>query len=112
MFSLSLCNARELNKYIGSRYVNVGLFQLRQVFFATYDLKVHMMKGNLIDRFSLDNTNGMRTEPTDYTKLWNELSESIILEKHDKLVPGQAAFRHMVGDYSAGYYGFVRLEFE
>ncbi|KAF7792617.1 hypothetical protein EIP86_003714 [Pleurotus ostreatoroseus] len=77
-------------KLLKSRYVNIGLFQSLQLFFATYDLKVHMMK-----------------EPTDYTKLWNELRESIVLEKYDKLVPGQAAFRHMVGDYSAGYYSYA-----
>lgn len=28
-----------------SRYVNVGLFNLRQVFFAKYDIKVHTDKG-------------------------------------------------------------------
>ena len=28
-----------------SRYVNVGLFYLRQLFFATFDLKVHTDKG-------------------------------------------------------------------
>lgn len=28
-----------------SRYVNVGLFYLRQLFFAKFDLKVHTDKG-------------------------------------------------------------------
>ena len=28
-----------------SRYVNVGLFYLRQLFFANFDLKVHTDKG-------------------------------------------------------------------
>jgi hypothetical protein len=28
-----------------SRYVNVGLFYLRQLFFAKFDLKVHVDKG-------------------------------------------------------------------
>jgi hypothetical protein len=28
-----------------SRYVNVGLYYLRQVFFAKFDLKVHVDKG-------------------------------------------------------------------
>ena len=30
---------------INSRYVNAGLFYLRQLFFATYDIKVHTDKG-------------------------------------------------------------------
>ena len=30
-----------------SRYVNVGLFFLRQVFFAKFDIKVHMDQGAL-----------------------------------------------------------------
>lgn len=30
-----------------SRYVNVGLYYLRQVFFAKYDIKVHTDKGML-----------------------------------------------------------------
>ena len=33
-----------------SRYVNVGLFYLRQLFFAKFDLKVHTDKGKLTDR--------------------------------------------------------------
>ena len=28
-----------------SRYVNIGLFDLRQLFFANFDIKVHMAKG-------------------------------------------------------------------
>lgn len=29
-----------------SRYVNVGLFYLRQLFFAKFDMKVHTDKGS------------------------------------------------------------------
>jgi Zn-dependent oligopeptidase len=49
-----------IDKTIRSRYVNVGLYYLRQVFFAKFDLKVHVDK-----------------EAADYTKLWNDLRESI-----------------------------------
>lgn len=34
-----------IEKIIKSRYVNVGLFYLRQLFFAKYDYKVHTDKG-------------------------------------------------------------------
>ena len=47
-----------------SRYVNVGLYYLRQLFFATFDLSVH---NNSLD------------VNTDYTKLWNDLRERISL---------------------------------
>lgn len=34
-----------IEKVIKSRYVNVGLFYLRQLFFANFDLKVHTDQG-------------------------------------------------------------------
>ena len=33
-----------------SRYVNVGLFYLRQLFFAKFDLKVHIDQGTSLSR--------------------------------------------------------------
>ena len=46
-------------------------------------------------------------EPTDYTKLWNELRENISLVKGHDLGAGQGAFAHIAGGYDAGYYGYV-----
>jgi metallopeptidase MepB len=37
-----------IDKIIKSRYVNVGLFYLRQLFFAKFDLKVHTDQGQLL----------------------------------------------------------------
>jgi len=37
--------SEEMNDVHCSRYVNVGLFYLRQLFFAKFDLKVHIDKG-------------------------------------------------------------------
>jgi len=79
-----------IDKLIKSRYVNVGLFYLRQLFFAKFDLKVHVDK-----------------EAADYTKLWNDLRESISLVKGGKAQPGQGTFGHIVGGYDAGYYGYT-----
>lgn len=73
-----------------SRYVNVGLFYLRQLFFANFDLSVH---NNSLD------------VNTDYTKLWNELREQISLVQGGAYQPGQGTFGHIVGGYDAGYYG-------
>ncbi|KAL4065047.1 mitochondrial endopeptidase [Scleroderma citrinum] len=79
-----------IDKIIKSRYVNVGLFYLRQLFFAKFDLKVHTDK-----------------EATDYTMLWNEMRENISLVKGGIPQPGQGAFGHIVGGYDAGYYGYT-----
>jgi len=91
-----------------SRYVNVGLFYLRQLFFAKFDLKVHTDQSTslfttaqcslLIDIYSV-------IESEDYTALWNDLREKISLVKYDKACPGQASFGHITGGYDAGYYG-------
>lgn len=79
-----------IEKIIQSRYVNVGLFYLRQLFFAKFDLKVHT-----------------DAEPTDYTKLWTEMRERISLVKSGEPKPGQGSFGHIVGGYDAGYYGYT-----
>jgi len=70
--------------------VNVGLFYLRQLFFAKFDLKVHTDQ-----------------ESEDYTQLWNNLREKISLVKYDKACPGQGTFGHITGGYDAGYYGYT-----
>ncbi|KAH7885032.1 hypothetical protein F5I97DRAFT_1810510 [Phlebopus sp. FC_14] len=79
-----------IDKIINSRYVNVGLFYLRQLFFAKFDLKVHVDK-----------------DAADYTALWNELREKISLVKGGAPQPGQGTFGHIVGGYDAGYYGYT-----
>lgn len=79
-----------IEKVIKSRYVNVGLFDLRQIFFGKFDIKVHTDQ-----------------EPADYTTLWNELRESVSLVKGGKHQPGQASFAHITGGYDAGYYGYM-----
>ncbi|KAF8631796.1 hypothetical protein AX17_005011 [Amanita inopinata Kibby_2008] len=79
-----------IEKIIKSRYVNVGLFYLRQLFFAKFDLQVHTDQ-----------------ESTDYTRLWNDLREAISLVKSGKPCPGQGSFGHITGGYDAGYYGYT-----
>ncbi|KAF8225878.1 metallopeptidase MepB [Tricholoma matsutake] len=79
-----------IKKLVKSRYVNVGLFYLRQLFFAKFDLKVHTDK-----------------EAADYTELWSSLREKISLVKADKPSPGQGTFGHITGGYDAGYYGYT-----
>lgn len=48
----------------------------------------------------------MPPEPHDYTKLWNEVLDSISLtEPVENPGPGQAAFGHLL-HYDAGYYSY------
>ncbi|KAF8970809.1 metallopeptidase MepB [Flammula alnicola] len=79
-----------IEKLLKSRYVNVGLFNLQQLFFAKFDLIIH-------------------TEQTaeDYTHLWCSLREKISLRSHDKECPAQSAFGHLTGGYDVGYYGYT-----
>ncbi|EJC99683.1 Metalloprotease [Fomitiporia mediterranea MF3/22] len=80
-----------IKKIIDSRYVNIGLYYLRQLFFAKFDIKVHTDQ-----------------EPTDYTALWNNLRTHISLVKGSKEPePGQGTFGHITGGYDAGYYGYM-----
>ncbi|KAJ7784621.1 metallopeptidase MepB [Mycena metata] len=79
-----------IEKIVKSRYVNVGLFYLRQVFFAKFDIKVHTDQ-----------------EAEDYTQLWNTMREEISLVKAEKACPGQGSFGHISGGYDAGYYGYT-----
>jgi len=73
-----------IEKLIKSRYVNIGLFSLRQLFFGTFDIKVHT-----------DTTGNIK----DYSKLWCDLREQISLVKTgDKITPGQGSFGHITGD--------------
>ncbi|KAI0050406.1 metallopeptidase MepB [Auriscalpium vulgare] len=79
-----------IEKVVQSRFVNIGMFQLQQVFMAQFDLKVHMA-----------------TEAVDTTALWNDMHESITRLKQGKPCPGQAAFSHIMNGYDVGYYGYL-----
>ncbi|KAL0067865.1 metalloendopeptidase [Marasmius tenuissimus] len=83
-------SAELIDKLIKSRYVNIGLFYLRQIFFAKFDIKVHTDQ-----------------DSADYTELWSSMREKISLVKSDKPCPGQGTFGHITGGYDAGYYGYT-----
>lgn len=97
-----------------SRYVNVGLFYLRQLFFAKFDLKVHTDQGDpshsYINSLRIDTAS---LDADDYSALWANMREQVSLVKGGENPPaGQGTFGHIVGGYDAGYYGYgVSLPF-
>ena len=74
-----------IHPLLHSRYVNVGLFNLRQLFFGMFDVSVHTDKASK-NRHSLYLLLIVFTDAIDYTKFWNELSESLSLVKSGKLI--------------------------
>ncbi|EUC54471.1 metallopeptidase MepB [Rhizoctonia solani AG-3 Rhs1AP] len=84
-----------IKRLIDSRYVNAGLSELRQVFFAKYDIKLHTQDA------------GNSTVEYDYSTLFGKMREEISLVKSaDHQTHGQAAFSHIMGGYDAGVYSY------
>jgi len=80
-----------IQKLIKKRKLGQGLFNLRQIFYGQFDLKVHSMK-----------------ESTDFTALFNKMRREITLLADDgELTPGQSGFMHIMSGYDAGYYGYL-----
>ncbi|KIO24317.1 hypothetical protein M407DRAFT_77092 [Tulasnella calospora MUT 4182] len=80
-----------IDKLIKSRYVNAGLYFLRQLFFGKFDMELHTKQ---VDK--------------DYDQLWSEMRESISLVKSGReYTAGPGTFAHITGGYDAGYYGYM-----
>lgn len=81
---------------VKSKHVNTGIFNLRQLFFATYDMKVH------------STTTRKETDALELTPLWNDLRQEISLANNGGTVTlGHGSFGHIAGGYEAGYYGYL-----
>ncbi|KAJ7794145.1 hypothetical protein B0H14DRAFT_2923888 [Mycena olivaceomarginata] len=95
-----------IEKIIKSRYVNVGLFYLRQVFLRQVrHQSAHRPRYIRPETFTV--STNCWPESEDYTLLWNSLREKISLVKSEKPCPGQGSFGHISGGYDAGYYGYT-----
>lgn len=85
-----------VEQLIKSKHVNTGLFNLRQLHFALFDMRLH----------TIDSKEGI--EALDLTKLWNELREEIALISNGGVNnTGYATFGHIAGGYESGYYGYL-----
>ena len=81
-----------ISALIRTRLLNCGLVNLRQIFFATFDLEIHSNT-----HFTADQLN----------QLYEKLRLEISLIKQPSSVYPVASFGHMVGGYDAGYYGYL-----
>ncbi|KAK9480384.1 hypothetical protein V1514DRAFT_346106 [Lipomyces japonicus] len=76
---------------VQSKHVNGGLFNLRQLHFALFDLKLHTSDGNI-----------------DVNKEWNQGREEVSLMKQgSEMTYGYGSFGHLMGGYDSGYYGYL-----
>lgn len=77
------------NKIASTRYVNVGLTNLRQLFFALFDITLH------------------GSESHDINNLWEKLRRDVSLIE---MIPDShpwSTFGHIMGGYDSGYYGYL-----
>ncbi|ANZ74320.1 BA75_01209T0 [Komagataella pastoris] len=82
-----------IDSLVKSKHVNGAIFNLRQLHFGLFDMKLHTAK---------------EPESLDVTKLWNELREEVALVKNgDQITKGYGSFGHLMGGYAAGYYGYL-----
>ncbi|KAK9457702.1 hypothetical protein V1511DRAFT_494359 [Dipodascopsis uninucleata] len=80
-----------IDKIIKSKHVNGGLFNLRQLHFALFDMTLHTSDGSL-----------------DVTDTWNSMRKDIaLMGQKDDITYGYASFGHLMGGYDAGYYGYL-----
>lgn len=85
-----------IDQLIKSKHVNTGLFNLRQLHFGTFDMRLHTVSDK------------EKIEQLDMTSLWNDLREEIALFSNGGVTTkGYASFGHIAGGYQSGYYGYL-----
>ncbi|MHA1485079.1 MAG: M3 family metallopeptidase [Candidatus Thorarchaeota archaeon] len=78
-----------LKRMIEAKLLDIGAFQLRQVFFSLIDLKYH--------------TEGAEDTTAEYVKLFKEITGIAMPED----TTPDAGFGHLMGGYAAGYYSYL-----
>ncbi|KAK9323099.1 hypothetical protein V1517DRAFT_321480 [Lipomyces orientalis] len=80
-----------IGKIVKSKHVNGGLFNLRQLHFALFDMTLHTSDGVV-----------------DVTKAWNEMRQDIsLMQQANETTYGYGSFGHLMGGYDSGYYGYL-----
>jgi metallopeptidase MepB len=91
-----------IKSIITTRHINAALFNLRQLHFGMFDMKVHEPSSHE-EVVALDAS-------TTYNKLRHEISKidgPEALGQDYSWGSGQATFGHLMGGYDAGYYGYL-----
>ena len=91
-----------IDSLVRSRNVNNGLFYLRQLHVSIFDMMVHQPSSP----HSLKEMDISKV----YTTLWQQITglEGPTMGTNDEAWGhGEAGFFHLMGDYDAGYYGYL-----
>ncbi|KAF8465345.1 peptidase family M3 [Kalaharituber pfeilii] len=88
-----------VNTIIRTKHVNDALFNLRQLHFAIFDMRVH----------DVDSSEEVKSlDPASlYNRLRTEISGLDSPEQDQNFGNGQATFGHLMGGYDSGYYGYL-----
>ncbi|KAK6463324.1 oligopeptidase [Scheffersomyces coipomensis] len=85
-----------VDSLVKSKNVNNGLFNLRQLHFGLFDMKLHTIATE------------EELAKLDLTKYWNEMREEIALVSSGGIpTKGYSSFGHIAGGYESGYYGYL-----
>lgn len=82
------------NSLIRTKHVNSGLFYLRQLYFAKFDMNLHILKTSDLESF-------------DILELSNKIKEITLLSSDGVDLKQFNSFGHIMGGYQAGYYGYL-----
>lgn len=86
-----------IKSLIESKHVNDALFNLRQLHFGIFDMRVHEL--NMPDDEKLDSS-------VTYNELRSEIA-GLDGPREPDFGKGQTTFGHLMGGYDAGYYGYL-----
>jgi len=79
-----------IRRMIEVKHLTDGNFWGAQVFYATYDMALHMVDG-----------------PIDPTRTWDEMYPRYLPFHQPENTWPEASFGHLMGGYEAGYYGYL-----
>eukprot|EP01095_Lingulamoeba_sp_RSL-Kostka_P012910 TRINITY_DN5214_c5_g3_i1.p1 TRINITY_DN5214_c5_g3~~TRINITY_DN5214_c5_g3_i1.p1 ORF type:complete len:663 (+),score=254.49 TRINITY_DN5214_c5_g3_i1:1-1989(+) len=82
-----------VDSLVNAKNADTGLLNLRQIFFATFDIEAH--------------SSG---EEVDTEKLWYDLRKSVALIPQPENTNPSASFGHITGGYSSSYYSYLYSE--
>ncbi|KAK9446496.1 uncharacterized protein V1518DRAFT_423914 [Limtongia smithiae] len=81
-----------IDKIVKSKHVNGGLFNLRQLHFALFDMTLHTTTDGAVD----------------VNEAWNTMRQEIaLMGQGNETTYGYGSFGHLMGGYDSGYYGYL-----